>query len=273
MSGTPEGFNWTYNRLIENPPQDMELIFGDARKNEFIHPSYFKDLEGAYDEKMQAMYIGGQFVSLSGDRAIYAFDRVQHTTPNAERIPDAPVQVALDFNVTPMAASLCNVVSRDQRYRPLPPKLRIFDEINLKGSNTYEFVDELKKRLDIPNTTSYDAVTIYPDASGSFRSTKSTKTDIDILELAGFKNIKYKRSPSVRDSVNALNNMFAKDMIEINTRCKNVIADMEQCIFKRDFTLDKSDINRTHWLDGIRYLAEFEFPVHKRKPARTATYL
>lgn len=274
VSGTPEGFNWAYKYFIENPREDTELIFGDARANKFIHEDYFQDLEASYDEKMQEMYIEGKFINLSGDRAIHSFDRRRHVSDSVERIPDLPVLVALDFNVNPLAASLCNVVNQSYRSGKKKTRIRIFDEICLKGSNTPKFVKELKNRLQIPTFTDPDSVVIYPDPSGVSRSTKSNYTDIELLQLGGFKNVKYKRAPSVRDSVNALNNMFAKDEIEVNAKCKNVIADMEQCIFKgNDFQLNKKDQKRTHWLDGLRYLVEYEFPVLKRRPAREARYL
>ena len=28
MSGTPEGFNWSYDYFVEDPRQDTDLIFG-----------------------------------------------------------------------------------------------------------------------------------------------------------------------------------------------------------------------------------------------------
>lgn len=276
MSGTPEGFNWTYEDLVENPPEDLHLIFGDARENTFLHPSYFKDLEGAYDEQMQKMYIGGEFINLSGNRAVYAFNRQKHVSEKYTRIPDTPVLVALDFNVNPMAASLCNIVVEHRNRSGLAPKtrLRVFDEIKIKGADTWQFCEVLKRKLDIPISTSHDAVTIYPDPSGVAHSTKSRYTDIEILESEGFTNIKYKRAPSVRDSLNALNNLYSRNAIEVYAGCKNFIADHEQCVLKKDkFELDKSNPGRTHWVDGIRYLVEHEFPIYKRKPAREVRYL
>ena len=36
MSGTPEGFNWTYDYFIANPRSDTRLIFGDMRLNTYV---------------------------------------------------------------------------------------------------------------------------------------------------------------------------------------------------------------------------------------------
>jgi hypothetical protein len=264
MSGTPEGFNWNYEYFVEVPRADTDLIFGDARSNVHVASTYFKRLEDSYDPLMQEQYIAGKFVNLKGRRCAWAFDRFKHTRDDVEKIPGLPVLVSLDFNVAPMAATLWNRVPYGMDPRTghaLGSTLRAFDEICLESSDTYDLSEVLKEK------TIGDHVVIYPDPAGGARSTKSKVTDLQILKLNGFENLRFKTQISVRDCLNALNNLLSKDHVVLNSkRCRQSIADLEQCSFKAgdSFEIDKSNSKRTHWLDGIKNMIDYEFPIKGR---------
>lgn len=275
MSGTPEGFNWTYEYFIENPREDTRLIFGNSRLNHYNHASYINNLETSYDALMQEQYIDGRFVNLRGKRAAWAFDRMRHTAPDVERERGKPIFISLDFNVAPMAATLFNLVPNDWDSRsgyPIAQQFRGFDEVCLDNSNTYELCEVLREKIGLNEHGELsDEVFVYPDPAGRARSSKSRNmSDFDILREHGFLELRYKSVISVRDCLNALNNVFSKDAIVLNSRkCKNAIADLEQCVLKNDrFELDKSNGRRTHWLDGMKNFIEYECPSKKRASFR-----
>lgn len=264
MSGTPEGFNWAYERLInpEKPVKNLELLYGNSADNPYNSDNYIQTLRDSYDELMQEQYIEGKFVNLVGKRCAYAFDRFKHTDSDIDKLSNYPVLVSLDFNVTPMAATLWNrmpgIISKPDRTKQ-KAVLRAFDEICINSSNTYEMCQAIKEK-----TLKTDQVIIYPDPAGSARSTKTRgTTDIDILIEHGFHDIRYKSRINVRNCLNALNNMLNKNLILMDReKCRNTIADLEQCIFKGNvFEIDKSNPKRTHWLDGIKNMIEYEFPI------------
>lgn len=270
ISGTPEGFNWTYEYFVQDTRADTDMIYGDCTLNPHVGTFYYDNLRESYDEQMQKQYIKGLFVNLVGKNAAWAFDRMKHTDvgwavdDKIIKIPGAPVLVSLDFNVAPMAATLWNRTyqGEDERTGKTREVLRGFDEIMIDGSNTYEMVDAIKERLD-PG----DDVVIYPDPAGRARSTKTRNiTDFDILRDYGeFEEIKYRTKISVRDCVNALNNSISKGRIELSAKCTDTIADLEQCIFKKNvYELDKSNDSRTHWFDGTKNMVEFLFPIRNR---------
>lgn len=256
MSGTPEGFsNWVYEYFIENPREDTDLIFGRSLDNTHVHESYFDNLKASYDTLMQKQYIDGQFINLSGSGALWAFNRFKHTDPQAERIEGAPIWVSLDFNVNPMAATIWNRMPQESG-----KLLRAFDEVCLNSSDTFEMAQVLKDKYGTN-------ITIFPDPAGDARSTKSRGyTDISILREAGFKDIRYKKAiTSVRDCLNASNNLLDKGLIEIHPRCKNFIADAEQCTLKSgglEIEKNKNPL-RSHWLDGFKDMIDYEFPIIK----------
>lgn len=270
-SGTPEGFNWTYDYFIAKPRKDTTLIFGDARKNKHVSDSYFAMLMESYDPLMQKQYIGGQFVNLNGKAAAWSFNRHRHVANGVKKVSGLPVLVSLDFNVTPMAATLWNHVPSG--YQTGDPwgnvALRAWGEIKIESSNTYEIADAIKDRLERDEQGSIiDEVWIYPDPAGRARSTKSLNlSDFDILVQKGFKKsqIKYKLSLSVKDCLNALNGAFARNQIIIDASCTETIMDLERCVLKGNvFEIDKSDPKRTHWLDGTKNMVDYLFPIKRR---------
>ena len=274
MSGTPEGFNWTYEEWIQNTPDDVKVIFGDSRLNKKnVAEVYFTNLENSYDELMRQQYIGGQYVNLSGKRCAWAFNRFKHTKPDIEKIPGLPVWVALDFNVSPMAATLYNRLPNLKmwdgvRYEHL---LRGFAEIAIPSSNTWEACAAIKTHLEKDHYGRIlDEVIVYPDPTGRARSTKSNYSDFDILKDEGFKELRYKGVISVKDALNSLNGFISKGHYVLNSKtCPNTIADLEQVVFKgSSFELDKSNSNRSHWLDGTKNMVDYEFGI-KRSSART----
>lgn len=259
MSGTPDGFNWAYDYFIEKPRKDTKLIYADTRLNRHVADAYVGLLEESYDPLMQEQFIKGLFVNMKGKRAAWAFDRFRHTTTGIQKAQGLPVWVTMDFNVSPMAATLWNRIPLGMDENS-PVLLRAFDEICIESSNTYEMCDELIEKLD-----DGDDVTVYPDPAGRARSTKSMNiSDLDILKEAGFRNLKYKLTLSVKDCLNSLNRLYARDALLIDReKCPQTVADMEQCILKGDFTIDKSNEKRTHWLDGTKNMADYEFAIRR----------
>lgn len=261
MSGTPEEFNWAYEYFIESPREDTELIFGNTRENYHLHESYVKMLESSYDELMIKQFVDGQFVNLNGNRAAYAFDRFKHLDDTITKNERMPIWVSIDFNINPMSAVLWNRMDIRSKHA-----LEAFDEICLQGANTYDLAKAIKEAVGTE-------VALYPDPAGKAGSTKSNFSDFDILRQAGFRNIKFKSQISVRDSLNCMNNLFSKDQIKIHPKCKNLIADLEQCKIREGLhEIDKRNPKRSHWLDGLKNMCEYEFPIFKPNSVKVRAY-
>lgn len=259
MSGTPEGFNWAYDYFVATQREDTDLIFGDMRENTHVDEGYAQMLLDSYDAVMAKQYVEGQFVNLNAMAAVYGFNRHKHTDESIRKEPGLPVWVSCDFNVNPMAATLWNRMPLDSGHI-----LRAFDEIKIDSASTYDLAKAIKSKIDIG-----DEVVLFPDPAGASRSTKSNgHTDISILEESGFSDIRYKtRIKSVRDCLNAANNLFSRDKLVLNSRtCRHTIQDLEQTVLKPGTgELDKSDIRRTHWVDGIKNMIEYEFPIEVKR--------
>lgn len=260
MSGTPEGFGWSYEYFIENPREDTDLIYGDMRLNRFAAEDYAKMLMESYDSKMVEQYVEGKFVNLRGNRAAWSFDRFKHVYDNIKKRPECVQWVSMDFNVDPMSATIYNRMPLGYKHT-----LEAWDEICIPNGNTYKMVEALRDKLS-PS----DEVVIFPDPAGKARTTatRDSRSDIAILKMAGFNEIRFKpKIASVMQCLNALNNLYDKNKILVSNRCRNFIADHEQCIIKPGTNeIDKSKPTRSHWLDGAKNMADYEFPV-LRKPS------
>ena len=271
-SGTPEGFNWTYEYFVEDPREDTELIIGDARANSHVAAEYFKMLEESYDELMAQQYIGGEWIDIRGGRACWSFNRRVHADETVHKVDSGEVWVSIDFNVDPMACTLWSKLSPNHRIdqRLLGTELVGFKSLKIPNSNTWELAKEINKLVN----TERERVVLFPDPAGDSRSTQSKNlTDIDILEqeIPGAE-IRYRsKTKSVKDCLNSLNSLLHQKKMVLNTKeARDAVADFEQCIIKpgTNFEIDKTNPKRTHWLDGAKCMAEYQYPIRIARQGR-----
>jgi hypothetical protein len=181
---------------------------------------------------------------------------------------------------------MCSVICQVEEWKRTPwatasyeirKHLRVLDELVLPNSNTVEaaetFIDRVGKLHGLPNPV---VIKIYGDASGNSRSSKSTRTDYELLRevFRGHSRFQItlqqnKANPVVRDRVNTMNHALRSAAenrsITIDPRCRELIQDLRQVRWKRDAAgnttgeLDKSDPARTHVSDALSYLVCKEF--------------
>lgn len=255
FSGTPDIMAWVYEEFEERGRENSKIYKGRTQDNLFLHESYYKRLYDAFDPQMRAQYLNGEWVSLSGNRAAWAYEPEKHLQDLGLSLTDRDVWVSLDFNVDPMSATLWLRGNVDD-----PWKLYAYDNIKLDNSNTYKLAETIIALVG-------NEVALFPDPAGKHRSTttQTDVTDIRILRSAPycFEDIRYKlKIKSVKRCLMAMNQLFSKGEILIHPRCKELRKDLDQC--KLDSTgtvLDKSDSKRTHWLDGLKNMCDFEFPL------------
>ncbi len=241
MSGTPEGFTWAYDMFVSEPRPDTEVFYGDMRLNRYVAEEYAQMLADSYDDIMRQQYIEGKFLNVNAGTALYKFNRAKHAVrDDIRRQSGLPVWVSVDFNVAPLAATLWN------RYPDGAKdgiKLRGFDEICISGGDTWELAKAIKEKAGDASE-----IVLFPDPAGASRKTSAPDniTDIEILEGAGFEDIRYHTVTSVRGSLLAANAQLGKNVIELDRkRCKETIKDFEQVTLKPGTNvLDKKNIAR-----------------------------
>lgn len=170
------------------------------------------------------------------------------------------IYVMTDFNVSPMATLV--VV-------PTATGLHVIDEVCLYSSNTDEMVQEVKRRYP------YHSITCFPDPAGVQRRTSAGgRTDISILQNAGW-DVRYKpRHPLVKDRINSVNALLLNTNEEvrlfIDPKCRQLIKCLTRFSYKEGTlvpnTGGKEDYS--HFPDALGYGVDLLFPVTRKIEAR-----
>ena len=164
------------------------------------------------------------------------------------------LHIGMDFNLDPMSAVVC--VREGQ-------VLSAVDEIVMYGSNTDEMADEIKQRY--PNRR----ITVYPDPASKQRKTSAGgRTDLSILQNAGF-TIKVRNAhPAIRDRINAVNSRLCSTTgvraLYVDPQCKQTIASLERQTYKTGTSQPNKDDGFDHMNDALGYLVEYLYPIRKQ---------
>tara|TARA_R100000951_G_scaffold7923_1_gene7277 strand:+ start:588 stop:1826 length:1239 start_codon:yes stop_codon:yes gene_type:complete len=161
-----------------------------------------------------------------------------------------------DFNVSPLATLIAV---------PTATGLHIIDELCLYSSNTDEMVQEVRNRYP------HQHITAFPDPAGVQRRTSAGgRTDISILQNAGFL-VKYrKKHPAVKDRTNAVNSLLLNSNQErrlfIDPKCRELIKCLTRFSYKENTMIPDTGgkVDYSHFPDALGYGVEFMFPVTKQ---------
>ena len=158
------------------------------------------------------------------------------------------------MNIDPMSAVVA--VVRDST-------IWVIDEIVIFGSNTDEVVDEIKNRY-----AGHKCI-IYPDPACRQRKTSAGgRTDLSILQNAGFA-VKVRNSHTpIRDRINAVNARLKSADDErhlfIDPKCKQVIKSLERQTYKEGTSQPDKDSGFDHMNDALGYLVDYLHPIRRQ---------
>ncbi len=248
---TPKGYDWVYERFIANPVEGYEVVIAKAFENRFLLervPDYYERLKNSYDARFYQQEVLGQYLEMSAGRVYHAFDRKENVAA-CEVDPGLPLLWALDFNVDPMAS----VVAQKRG-----EEIRVVDEIVLSRASTREACAEFARRFG----NHAAGIAIYCDATGARMQTSGT-SDVKMLREFFGGSAEYRlaaSNPAVKDRVALMNSKLCaasgERWLKVDARCKELIKDFEQVVYKENSLLiDKDrDSKRTHLSDALGYL-------------------
>ena len=199
------------------------------------------------DERTFNQEYCAEFVTYSG-LIYYAFSRELSVINIDDN--NGTLHIGMDFNLDPMSAVICLRHGQD---------LLAIDEIVMYGSNTDEMVAEIKDRY--PNRH----IIIYPDPASRQRKTSAGgRTDLSILQNAGFSVKVKKQHPLVRDRINAVNSRLLSGdgnrHLFVSPKCKQTIKSLERQTYKEGTSIPNKD-GTDHMNDALGYLVEYLFPI------------
>jgi len=247
--GTPKGRNHFYDLWASglNGAEGWDSFQYTTLDGGNVPPEEIEQAKQDLDERTFKQEYAAEFVTYSG-LIYYAFSRelsVQKVEDNS-----GTLHIGMDFNLDPMSAVICLRHGQD---------LLAIDEIVMFGSNTDEMVSEIKTRYPDRH------IIIYPDPASRQRKTSAGgRTDLSILQNAGFSVKAKKQHPLVRDRINAVNSrLLAGDgerHLLISPKCKQTIKSLERQTYKEGTSIPNKD-GLDHMNDAIGYLVEYLFPI------------
>jgi hypothetical protein len=239
----PDWASFQYRTIDGGNVPEEEI---EAAKRELDARTYKQEYEASFESF-------GRLIAYN-----FSEDNIQKWNP----IPAKQLLVGCDFNVEPLTAVV---------YVRTETGLHAIDEIVMSGSHTEELCEEIRNRYPTQQ------IVVFPDPAGAQRKTSAGgKTDISILQNAGFL-VKYKnRHPAVKDRINAMNSLLKNANGDIryviDPKCKYLIKSLQRYAYKEG-TMVPEKGQWDHMFDAATYAVEYMFPVTREvKPDNTKTF-
>lgn len=248
--GTPKGIgNWLYD-LYQNNDENWEGFQFTTLDGGFVPQEEIESARKDLDKVTFTQEYEGTFQTYSGV-IFYGFDRKENVQDFKFDKPQSIIHVGIDMNVNPMSAVIF-VINNG--------KVFVIDEVEMYGSNTDELANEIVSRF--PNTKIF----AYPDPACRQRKTSAGgRTDLSILQNAGFICKVPTKHQAIRDGVNAMNSKLCNGANErgiiIHPRCKKIINCLERQIYKPGTSQPDKESGWDHMNDALRYAISFLFPI------------
>lgn len=251
--GTPKGIgNWAYD-LFQHSKIDVDnwqsFQYTTIQGGQ-VPPQEIDQAKQDLDERTFRQEYEASFETYSGQ--VY-YNYGAHTIWRDKLEIPNQLMIGMDFNISPMSACVAYMSKKG---------IVVFDEISIYGSNTDEMVQEIKTRY--PNRV----ITVYPDSASRQRKTSAGgRTDLSILQNAGFRCLTRPTNPAIRDRVNAVNSALkshnGQQKLWVTAKCKNVIKSLSRMIYKEGTSQIDDSENLSHMADALGYMVEHTFPVKR----------
>jgi hypothetical protein len=248
--GTPKGLNWFYRYHCKGRPggsPGFRSFSYTTIQGGNVSAAKIAKARAEKDPRTFRQEYEASFETFEG-RVVYAFTRANHVRP-CPLDPALPIWVGMDFNVNPMSA-VVGQTHGDVDW--------VVGEVVIPTSNTDVMCAELKRRFARNGSVAH--ITVYPDPAGNQRRTSAAgKTDISILQGAGFRVDALTSHPAVRDRINITNARFetvdGTRRTFVDPACKEFIAALEQHVYKAGTSEPMKNSGFDHLIDGFGYAA------------------
>ena len=258
MCGTPKGYgNWSYEMYLKGKQDhDWESFQFTTIQGGMVAKSEVEQAKQDLDQRTFRQEFEGTCENYAGS-IYYNFHPVESVVQR-EIDWTKPLHIGMDFNVSPMSACVAQIEKE---------KIYIVDEVVIYGSNTDEMCDELKDRYGTRMK-----IFIYPDPASRQRKTSAGgRTDLSILQNAGFEVKVKHRHPAVRDRINAVNSKLkdsnGKRYIFVSNSCKIVIKGLTRQTYKEDTNIPNKEDGFDHMNDALGYMIDYIKPLVTQMPS------
>jgi len=251
---TPKGVgNWVYDIFQQSKidPDNWDSFQYTTIEGGQVPQEELDQARKDLDDRTFAQEFEAKFITYKG---IIYYNYGEHTiyTGKVPKLEDiSQIFIGMDFNISPFSSVVA--YKTDKGYV-------VFDEIVIYGSNTDEMVEEIKNRY--PGKK----IVIFPDPASRQRKTSAAgRTDLSILQNAGF-NCKLRSAhPRIRDRINAVNSALKStdnhQKLWITPNCKHLIKSLSRMVYKEGTSIPDDSDNLSHSADALGYMIEYTFPI------------
>lgn len=258
FAGTPKGLGNFLKDLYDKSlvDENWESFHATTLEGGFVAEEEIEEAKHILDTRTFAQEMLADFIE-SGQKIMYNFDLDESVKayPYGDDIPNT-VHIGHDFNVGFMTAVCYDIMPDGTMWA--------FDEIVLTSSNTDEMVTEIKNKFPVQN------IVCYPDPSAKAqKSSAGGRTDISILQNAGFTVKAPNKHNPVRDTINAVNSMLKNAggvrRMFFDPKLRQTIKSMDRWQYKENTMIPEKDgaVDHSHLCDCVRYITDYLNPIRK----------
>lgn len=211
------------------------VFFSKTIDNPFLPKWYIEQLRRDLDHKMMLRMVEGQWVEIKTGVIYHSYSGRNYREADYAVDPHRTIYLNFDFNIghgKPMSACFSQVVSGKQG-----PTFHFFGECVVEGADTADLMEEIagKNILEFP----CDFV-VHGDATGASRSTKSKKTDYDIIRefLSSFRRKDGSRLNFTMDVPRSNPPIRTRHNL-MNGYCKNSLGLIRLFVYRGAKTMDR----------------------------------
>ena len=270
LTSTPNGMDWMYDRFVSGDVfPDSEIIQGRTLENKRnLPPDYEEVLRSTYSSRLAAQELDAEFVNMHAG-SVYSFERDRHVDDSLAMDPALPLILSVDQNVSPMCGIIMQLDKKSRR-------AWVLEEVVIEDAATTrewgEAAMAAAARMGKPRETWF-----FCDPTSARRDTRGGESDFVILaevlkgRMPNVRDRQDRRVRRVEDGVNAVNSLLdpadGEPRLKMRSSCKELISDLERLQYVPGTRkVDKSDLDRTHAADSLRYVIGQELPVGPSKP-------
>ena len=253
FTGTPKGMNW-FHDLYQRGQDQTEAEWGSwvftTLQGTFVDAGEIEQAKRDLDAKTFRQEYESTWETYSGI-IYYGFQTSENVRHFSLPLDNSVIHIGIDFNLDPMSAVVSYIDNG---------VVNIFDEIEIWSSNTDELVQEIHRRY--PGKKIFT----YPDPAARQRKTSAGgRTDLSILQNAGFICKVPSRHMAIRDRVNSVNAKLCSASDErgiiIHPKCKKLLNSISKHTFKEGTVLPDKTQGFDHMNDALGYLISFLYPI------------
>lgn len=256
--------HWAYKYFFEEKAPTKFVFKSVTTDNPFLDPIYIEQLIRDLDPRAIQRYIYGEWIELQKDQVYYNYSQETNFRTDFNFVRGEDLILTHDFNIgsgKPMSAAAMS--KRGEVYHA-------FRAFHVEGARTSDIMEEIAASGLLDEA---GMITVYGDATGKSRDTRSIKSDYDIIRefLANYKTkdgrtLRFQlkvplANPPIRRRHNIVNAYCKNGLGEVRFYCYDKWIDegMRLTAFKKGADMIEDDsLPQQHVTTAIGYTIDFD---------------